>query len=89
MNNNGIDSLLRRIYVNPFASFADLSDRQRKLLNTISQMIADNSYICEENIKEKVEDIDVKCCFWSLWHKRILVTNNSSAKPTLPSPPVL
>ena len=72
--NNGIDSLLRRIHVNPFASYSDLSEKQKQLLNTISQMIADNEIMSEENIKEKVEDIDVKCCFWSLWHKHILIT---------------
>jgi hypothetical protein len=73
--NNGLDNLLRRIHVNPFARFADLSDRQKQLLNTISQMIANNEYICEENIKKRIpKDIDIKCCFWSLWHKRILIT---------------
>lgn len=77
MNNNGLDSLLRRIYVNPFANYSDLPAKQKQLLNAISQMIQNNEIMSEENIKEKVEDIDVKVCFWTLWHKRVLITNNS------------
>ena len=78
MNNNGLDNLLRRIHINPFASFADLSIRQKELLNTISSMIANNEIVSEDNIKRRIsKDTDFKNCFWGLWHKRILITNNS------------
>jgi hypothetical protein len=75
MNNNSLDPLLRRVHLNPFADFSDLPHRQKELLNTISQMIRDNEWISEDTIKMRIsEDTCIRTCFWSLWHKKILVT---------------
>ena len=75
---NNLDNLLRRIHVNPFGNFADLSDRQKEMLNAISQMIQNNEVICESTISMRIsKSTDLKSCFWSLWHKKILITNNS------------
>ncbi len=72
---NNLDNLLRRIHVNPFGNFADLSSRQKELLNAISQMIQNNEVISEDTIKGRIaKDTDLRCCFWGLWHKRILIT---------------
>jgi len=82
MNNNGLnnlDHLLRRIHLNPFSDFSDLTIRQKEMLNAISQMIQNNECISEDTIKRRIsEDTDLKTCFWSLWHKKILITNNSN-----------
>ena len=78
MRNDSLDSLLRRVRINPFANFGDISDRQREVLNAISQLIANNQHISEDSISLRIsDDIDMKACFWSLWHKKILITNNS------------
>lgn len=77
---NNIDNILRRIHVNPFANFSEISDRQKEMLNAISQMIQNNEMISEQSISmkiRKITDIDIRSCFWSLWHKKVLVTNCS------------
>ncbi len=72
---DNLDNLLRRIHLNPFGNYQELSHRQRELLNAISQMIQNNERLCEEDIKGRIsKDTDFRCCFWGLWNKRILVT---------------
>lgn len=83
---NNLNGLLRRIHLNPFGDYSSLPHRQKELLNAISQMIANNEVISEDTIKRRIsKDIDIRSCFWSLWHKKILITNNSSAKPAFSS----
>ena len=73
-----INGLLRRVRLNPFGNFGDLTTRQRELLNAISQMIANNEMISEETIKPRISrTTDIRCCFWGLWKKKVLITNNS------------
>lgn len=76
---DNLDNLLRCIHLSPFGDYSELPKKQKQVLNTISQMIQNNEYICEENIKMKLskEDIDFRSCFWGLYHRKVLVTNNS------------
>lgn len=77
MKNNShdnLDNLLRRIHLNPFGNYSELPHRQKEMLNAISQMIQNNEVISEDTIKDRISnDTDIRSCFWSLWHKRILI----------------
>ena len=71
---NNLDNLLRRIHLNPFGSYQELSHRQKEMLNAISQMIQNNEVISEDTIKRRIsKDTDFRTCFWGLWHKRVLI----------------
>lgn len=77
---NNLDNLLRRIHINPFGDFSDLTIRQKNFVNAVSQIIQNNETLCEDNIRKRIRDTDLHCCFWGLWKKGVLVTNNSSRK---------
>jgi len=70
-----IDGLLRRIKLNYCADFGSFPFRQREMLDAISQMIANNEILSEDAIKPRISrTTDIKNCFWSLWHKGVLIT---------------
>jgi hypothetical protein len=72
---NNIDNILRRVHLNPQADFSDLPHRQKEVLNAISQMIRNGEVISEDTVKRRIsKSTCIRTCFWSLWHKRVLIT---------------
>lgn len=70
-----INSLLCRTRINYHANFSDLSDRQREMLDAISNMIQQGEPLSEAGIALRISrTTDVKSCFWNLWKKGVLIT---------------
>jgi len=69
-----INGLLRRIKLNPFGDFSDLSDRQKEALQAISQLIANNEPVLENTIKPRIsKTTDVQNVVWSLLRRGVLI----------------
>ncbi|KPL01672.1 MAG: hypothetical protein AMJ73_10220 [candidate division Zixibacteria bacterium SM1_73] len=70
-----INSLLRRIKLNPFADYSNLPWRQEEALSAISQIIASGEALSEGTIKLRIsKTTDVKNVVWSLWKRGVLIT---------------